>query len=84
MRVIKYIASIFVWLAAFGCVAWAFAALHFDFPAANVPIAILFILILVTAVIFVRGKLLKMAMVFAGFALVVSWWLTLKPTNNRP
>ena len=41
-------------------------------------------IILLVAVIFVRGKLLKLAAVFAAFAVVALWWLTLKPSNDRP
>jgi len=41
------------------------------------------VLVLITAIIFVRGKLLKLAIVFGAFALVALWWLTLKPGNDR-
>jgi hypothetical protein len=44
----------------------------------------IFVLILFVAVIFVRGKLLKLAAVFAAFALVILWWFTLKPSNDGP
>jgi hypothetical protein len=84
MRVIKYIAWAFVWLAAFICATWAAGTLYFDFPTARVPAAILFVIVLIAAVIFLRGRLLKLAAVFAAFALVASWWLTLKPSNDRP
>jgi len=83
MRVIKYILWTFAWLAAFVCAAWAFGALYFDFPTAGTLAAILFVIVLVAAVIFVRGKLLKLAIVFGAFAVVVVWWLTLKPSNDR-
>ena len=71
------------WIAAVVCVAWAFGALYFDFPIAGALAAILFVLVLITAIIFVRGKLLKLAIVFGAFALVALWWLTLKPGNDR-
>jgi hypothetical protein len=44
----------------------------------------LFVIALLAVVIFVRGKLPKLAIVFGAFAIVVLWWLTLKPSNNRP
>src|SRR2546423_11924662 len=53
------------------------------FPAVRQMAAGIFVLILLVAVIFVRGKLLKLAAVFAAFALVALWWLTLKPSNDR-
>jgi hypothetical protein len=83
MRVIRYIALAFAWLAAFVCATWAAGAVYFDFPTARAPAAILFVIVLVAAVIFLRG-LLKLAAVFAAFAVVALWWLTLKPSNDRP
>ena len=44
----------------------------------------MFVIALLAIVIFVRGKLLKLAIVFGAFAVVVSWWLTFKPSNDRP
>jgi hypothetical protein len=84
MRVIKYIAWAFAWLVAFVCATWAAGALYFDFPTGHAPAAILFVIVLVATVIFVRGRLLKLAAVFAAFAVVVLWWLTLRPSNDRP
>ena len=82
MRVIKYIAWILVWLAALVCTTWAFGALYFDFPKAGVFAAFAFLLAVFAAVIFVRGKLLMLAIIFGAFAAVVCWWLTLKPSND--
>ena len=64
-------------------VVWAFGALYFDFPKAGAFPAILFVLAVLTAPIG-RGKLLKLGIIFAACALVASWWLTLKPSNDRP
>lgn len=84
MRVIKYVGWAFAWLAALVCAAWAFGALYFDFPTAGTLAASLFVVVLLTTILFVRGKLLKLAIVFGAFAVVVLWWLTLKPSNDRP
>ena len=70
-------------IAAVLCAAWAFGALYFDFPKAGEVVAILFGLAIVAAAIFIRGKLLKLAIIFAACALVGSWWLTLKPSSDR-
>lgn len=83
MRIIQWIMLAFAWLAAFVCAAWAFGALYFDFPTAPTLAAILFVVVLVATILFVRGKWLKLAIAFAAFAVVVSWWLTLKPSNDR-
>jgi len=83
MRGIKYILWIFAWLTAFICATWAFGALYFDFPKTGTFAAIAFLLAVLAIVIFVRGKLLKLAIIFGAFAVVVAWWLTLKPSNDR-
>src|SRR6266702_6531547 len=83
MKALRFIACAIAWIAAVVCIAWAFGALYFDFPTAHTFTAILFVLVLITAIIFVRGKLLKLAIVFGAFALVAIWWLTLKPSNDR-
>src|SRR5262245_6183761 len=84
MRVIKYIGWTFAWLVALVCATWAFVALYFDFPTASTLTAIVFCFSLLASVVFFRGRLLRLAVVFGAFALVVSWWLTLKPSNDRP
>src|SRR6266545_4410205 len=83
MKALRFIACAIAWIAAVVCVAWAFGALYFDFPTARTFTSILFVLVLITAIIFVRGKLLKLAIVFGAFALVALWWLTLKPGSDR-
>src|SRR5215831_21341338 len=83
MRVIKSIFWTFVWLTAFVCATWAIGALYFDFPKAGTFAAIAFLLAVLAIVIFGRGKLLKLAIIFGAFAVVVLWWFTLKPSNNR-
>jgi len=66
------------------CVAWAFGALYFDFPKAGPFTAIFFVIALFAIAVLARGKLLKLGIIFAACALVASWWLTLKPSNDRP
>jgi hypothetical protein len=85
MRVIKAIAWALVWLALSLSVLWAAGALYFDFPVSILrgPTALLLLLALVATAIFVRGRLLKLAICLGGLALVTGWWLTIKPTNNR-
>jgi len=84
VRLIKYIGWTFAWLAAFACATWAFGALYFDFPTAGALAAILFVIILLAAMVFVRGKLRKLAIVLGASTLVALWWLTLKPSSDRP
>src|ERR1043166_5461831 len=83
IKILRFFVCVLALIAAVLCVAWAFGALYFDFPRAGPFAAILFVIALLAIVIFVRGKLLKLAIVFSAFAIVVLWWFTLKPSNNR-
>ena len=82
MRALRWMAWALVWLIALGCVAWAFGALHYDFPAWNSAVALGFAIVVLAAVVFLRGRWRKIGALFAAFALVLAWWLTLKPGNE--
>ena len=83
MKLLRFILYALAWIAAALYVPWAFGALYFDFPKGGPFAANLFVIALLAVVIFVRGKLLKFAIIFGAFAVVVLWWLTLKPSNDR-
>jgi hypothetical protein len=83
MKILRFILYTLAWIAAAFCATWAFGALYFDFPKAGALAAISFVIALLAIVIFVRGKLPKLALVFGALALVAAWWLTLKPSNDR-
>ncbi len=81
VRLLRGAAGALVWVIALGCAAWAIGALYFDCAkAAAVALALVFAGLL----IFLRGHLRKLAALFAGFVLVLAWWLTLQPSNDRP
>jgi hypothetical protein len=71
------------WLVALGCAAWAFGALHYDFPVVRDAAAGAFAFVMLGAIIFVPGPRRKLGAAFLGFAIVLAWWLTLKPGNDR-
>jgi len=83
MRFFRFVVFAIGWAVAIVAVAWAFGALYFDFPRIGALAAILFVVILLAAIIFVRGQLLKLAIVLGASAVVAGWWLTLKPSNDR-
>jgi hypothetical protein len=83
MKALRFLAWALAWMVAVPCVTWAFGAIYFDFPAAGSLAAVLFTVFLLAAIAVIRGQLLKLAIVFGAFAAVASWWLTLKPTNDR-
>src|SRR5690349_20808212 len=83
LRALKGLGWFVAWLIALGCSAWAFGALHFDFPILPRVCAWLFALALLAIIVFVRGAWRKLGLTFLGFALVLGWWSTLKPSNDR-
>src|SRR6266567_5669175 len=83
MKLLRFILYALARTAAALCATWAFGALYFDFPKAGAFAAILFVIALLAILIFFRGKLLKLGIVFGACALVAAWWLTLKPSNDR-
>jgi hypothetical protein len=83
MKLLRFFACALAWMVAVPCVAWAFGAIYFDFPTAGPLAAILFIVLLLAAIVFIGGKLLKLTIAFGAFVVVASWWLTLKPGNDR-
>jgi Domain of unknown function (DUF4105) len=82
-RVVRGASWTVAWLVALSCAAWAFGALYFDFPMLSSAAAWVFALALLAAIILMRGASRKLGVTLLGFALVLVWWLTLKPSNNR-
>ena len=64
---------------------WAAGALYFDLPIAWLrgPLAFIYGLAMFGALIFVKGRWRAMSVVSLGFAAVLAWWLTLKPTGHK-
>jgi hypothetical protein len=64
---------------------WAAAAISFDSPLASlqVPVAVLYLISILAALLFLRRSHKGLILAFAGFALVVGWWLSMKPSSER-
>ncbi len=64
---------------------WAAAALNIDVRVAwlQKPLAIAYLLAVLAVWIFVKGIWRKMGLTAAGFALVLPWWFSLQPSNDR-
>ena len=58
-------------------------AVLYDFPLLNAVVAWAFALAVLVMIIFAHGARRKLGGTFFGFALVLAWWITLKPSNNR-
>jgi hypothetical protein len=82
-RTIRGGALALAWLVALGCAAWSFGALSYDLPARKTAGAVTFALVMLAALILVRGSWKKIACAMLGFIVVLGWWRTLKPSNDR-
>jgi Domain of unknown function (DUF4105) len=77
---------IVLWVCLFATSVWTVAALYFDFPIGflRVPLAVIVALGLVLATFFFKRALTRALVVAGAFLIVLAWWLTLKPSNDRP
>jgi Domain of unknown function (DUF4105) len=86
LRILHRIVMLTAWFVAILLTIWAIAALYFDFPCSNLKIAsaIVYAIALIAACVLVRQNNLRLTICFAGFALILIWWLTLRPSNLGP
>jgi hypothetical protein len=83
-RLMRLAAIGLVWLLLVGLSAWAVAALYIDLPASwGMAAAVSYAALLVCALFVCRRPLLRISVWLAGFALVLAWWLSLTPSNDR-
>ncbi len=64
---------------------WATSALYFDVRVSwlRAPLAWLYMLALLAVWILAKGRWLKLGLTAGAFALVLAWWFSLKPSNDR-
>ena len=84
LRVLRGLGLGILWFILALMTLWAIAALYVDFRVAalQIPLAVLYALAILAVLIKVRPQLLAAAMCFAGFCIVLLWWLSLKPSNE--
>jgi hypothetical protein len=63
---------------------WAVAALYVDIrmPALRIPMTVVYILAVIAILLTVKQRFWAAFLCFAGFAIVLTWWLNLKPSGN--
>ena len=84
MRVIRWVGALLVLLVASIAIAWAFGAVWFDAPfgSANKIAAGLLAGAAAITLVFVRPFWRKAGVIALLFGGVLTWWLTLSPTND--
>ena len=64
---------------------WASAALYFDLPYTSLraAAAAFFVLIVIAVILSIKKHWLRMGVLLGCFAIVLAWWFSLQPSNNR-
>jgi uncharacterized integral membrane protein len=67
------------------CTAWGTAALWFDFPREGwkIPLIVLYLAAVVVGLWFLRGTWRRFVWAAGCFLVVLVWWRSLKPSNDR-
>src|SRR5437868_2119355 len=83
-KILRSIACVLLWVVLVVATVWAAAALYFDvrIPWLQLPLALIYGLGMLAVWIFVRRPW-KIIFTAAGFLVVVGWWFSLQPSNNR-
>ncbi len=84
-RRLHWLGAGFSWLMLAGMTLWAAAALYFDLSFSRLPLLTpIFYLAVIAALAYVaKARLAKMAVCLGGFLIVLTCWLSLKPSNNH-
>jgi hypothetical protein len=94
-RILRYLAFLVLGLLLLALTFWAAAALYFDVRVSwlRVPLAVVYLLGIAVFWIFVPsaalrrlpipGWMIKPIATLAGFLLVLAWWFSLRPSNDR-
>ena len=83
-KTLRFVAVVLSGLVGLIATAWAAGALYFDLPIAwlRAPLALIYCLAMLAALIFVNGRGRALSVVAAGFVVVLAWWCTIKPSNE--
>src|SRR4030095_16179353 len=84
--ILRFIGRALIWVGLVLVTMWASAALYFDFPihGLRLPLSAIFAIVIVAAVRMTHGNRKGKLICVAGFFVVLTWWLSLKPSNDRP
>ena len=82
---LRFVSILLGGLACLLAIAWAVGALYFDLPIAwlRAPLAVFSGLAMLAGLCFIKGRWRASGVVAAGFVAVLTWWLTIKPSNER-
>ena len=83
-RMLRVLGFGLLWLILALLTLWAVAALYVDFrvTALRLPLGVIYVAAVVAVLVKVKRRLWAAALCFAGFCIVLTWWLSLKPSNE--
>src|SRR5271166_6638350 len=84
LRVLRALGSAIMWFVLALMTLWAIAALYIDFriAALRIPLTVIYVLAILAILVKVKRRLWAAVLCFAGFCIVLTWWLSLKPSNE--
>jgi hypothetical protein len=82
---LRTLALLLGWGLLFGATLWASGAIYFDLPIAwlRTPLALVYGAAILALLILVKRRGLALAVSATAFFLVLIWWLSIKPSNDR-
>lgn len=85
MHLLRNVSFALLVVIAFLLTVWSTAALYFDFQIASlrVPLAVLYLFLMLAALFLLRNHPGRIVVLFAGFAVVALWWFSLKASGDR-
>jgi hypothetical protein len=83
-KIVRHAALVLLWFGLGLATLWATAALYFDVRISwlRLPLAVIYGLGILAVWVFIRRPW-KAAATTAGFVIVLGWWFSLQPSNNR-
>jgi hypothetical protein len=83
-RVLRTTGLTVLWVVLALMTLWAVAALYVDLRVAvlRIPVSAIYVVAMIAILVKVKRPLRAAALCFAGFCIVLTWWLCLKPSNQ--
>ena len=84
LRALRALGLTLMWLVLALLNLWAIAALYVDFriAALRIPVTVIYVLAIIAVLLKVKRRLWAAVLCLAAFSIVVTWWLSLKPSNE--
>ena len=81
---VALLASVILWFVLGLLTVWAVAALYVDFrvESLRIPVTLIYALVVITILLKVKRRLWAAVFCLAAFCVVLTWWLSLKPSND--